>query len=528
MRLVRYTLVYLCGLLFAAVTPVSARQQTPPSPAAVTPQAEPAGPVRTLSIDEAVALALRNNLGLQVERINPQIENELIAGARSAYMPTLRATFGAGASTVEPQDFTEGSEVYSNDSVSSELTFSQQSLPWANTNVQATWLSSRGTTGRAGAAFNPSLSSRFSVSASQPLWRNLFINPVKVNIQQAVLSRQIADINLRQRVVGTERNVRQAYWNLVGAIERLKVARQNLELSQTQLRNNRVRVEVGTMAPIDIVAAEAEVAGNEEAVIVAEADIRTREDQLRTLIFDPGTPDFWTARIQPTNEPVLQPMDVNAEAAIQAALEARTDIVAQRRQLQIADLNLKLAKNQTLPDVSLSAQASATGSGGTRFFFNPDLQEVRPRIERSFSDALSDAFGFAYPRWSVGVSYAYPIGKEAAEATYARTRLQRQQQDAQIKSLEMSIVQQVRQAARAVQSNFKRVQSTRVARELAERRLEAQMKRFDVGLSTIFELTQAQRDVVIQRNSELNAIIAYNQALVDFQLVQVAPLGGGF
>jgi outer membrane protein TolC len=526
MRLVRYTLVCLSGLLFAAVTPVSAQQQTPP-PAAVAPEAQPTGPVRTLSIEEAVELALRNNLGLQIERLNPQIEDEMIAGARASYLPVARATFGRSGATIEPQDFIEGTEIYSTSGLSSQFSFTQNSLPWANTQLNASWTSSRNTTERKGAAFNPNLGSTLNLSATQPLWRNLFINPVKNQIEQAVISRQIADINLRQRVVGTERSVRQAYWNLVGAIERLNVARQNLELSETQLKNNKVRVEVGTMAPIDIIAAEAEVAGNEEAVIVAEADIQTREDQLRMLIFDPSQPDFWTARIQPTTESLLQPLDVNAEAAIASALESRTDMVSARRQLQISDLSLKLAKNQTLPDVSLSASVRANGSGGTRFFFNQQFEEVADRIERPFGDALSDSFGFAYPNWGVSVTYAYPIGKEAAEANLARARIQRRQQDAQMKNLELSIVQQVRQAARAVQSNFQRVQSTKVARELAEKRLEAQQKRFDVGLSTLFELTQAQRDVVLQRNSELNAVIAYNQALVDFQLVQVAPLGGG-
>jgi outer membrane protein TolC len=526
MRLVRYSLVCLSGLLFAAVTPVSAGQQTPPPPAATLPPAQPAGPVRSLSIDEAVELALRNNLGLQIERLNPQIEDELIASARASYLPTLRATFGKSGATIEPQDFTEGADVYSTSGVSSQFQFTQNSLPWSNTQINASWTSSRNTTERQGAAFNPNLGSTVNLSATQPLWRNLFVNPVKNQIQQAVLSRQIADITLRQRVVGTERNVRQAYWQLVGAIERLSVARENLQLSQTQLKNNRVRVEVGTMAPIDIIAAEAEVASNEEAVIVAEAGIRTAEDSLRMLIFDPSQPDFWTASIQPTNQPLLQPLEVNTEAAIAQALEARTDIVAQRRNLQINDLNLKLAKNSTLPDVSLSAQVRANGSGGTRFFFNQQFEEVQPRVERPFSDAISDSFGFAYPNWSVGVSYAYPLGKEAAEANLARARIQRRQLDAQLKQTELSITQQVRQAARNVQSNFQRVQSTRVARELAERRLEAQQKRFDVGLSTLFELTQAQRDVVLQRNSELNAVIAYNQSLVDFQLVQVAPLGG--
>lgn len=526
MRLVRYTLVCLSGLLIAA--PVSAGQQTPPPQApAVTPQIAPAGPVRALTIDEAVELALKNNLGLQIERLNPQIEEELIASARSAYLPNVATFLGTSGSTSQPRSFTEGNEPFSNDGISSRISFQQNSLPWTNASLSAQWTGSRTTTTILKPPFNPNLSSSFSLQASQPLLRNFLVNPVKNNVRQAVLSRQIADITLRQRVVGTERSVRQAYWNLVGAIERLKVARQNLELSQTQLKNNRVRVEVGTMAPIDIIAAEAEVAGNEEAVIVAEADIRTREDQLRMMIFDPNQPDFWTARIEPTNEPLVQPLQVDADAAIKAALESRTDMLAARRNLQISDLSLKLSKNQTLPDLSLQASITGSASGGTQFEYGNFNSDIPTHIEeRPFTDTLGDAFRFVYPNWSVGVNFSYPLGKAAAEASHARALLQRRQQDANLKSLELSVVQQVRQAARSVTSNFQRVQSTRVARELAEQRLNAQQKRFDVGLSTLFELTQAQRDVVVQRNSELNAIIAYNQSLVDFQLVQVAPLGG--
>ena len=526
MRLVRYTLVCLSGLLVAAATPLSAQQPQTPPPGSVAPQPAPAGPVQSLTIEQAVELALKNNLGLQIERLNPQIEDEAIAQARSAYAPTFTTAFSTSGSTTQPQNFTEGSTAFSTDSIGSRVTFNQSSLPWSNTNVQATWNGSRTTTGRLGAGFNPNLNSSFNITATQPLLRNFLVNPVKNQIQQAMISRQIADITLRQRVVATERNVRQSYWNLVGAIERLKVARQNLELSQSQLKNNRVRVEVGTMAPIDIIAAEAEVAGNEEAVIVAEADIRAREDALRVLVFDPNQPDFWTARIEPTNQPVLQPLQVDTEGAIKAALEARTDIVNARRQLQISDLSLKLSKNQTMPDLSVQASATGTGSGGTQFTYVPGTIVVETQTNRSFGSTLGDAFGFVYPNWSVGAQFSYPIGKAAAEANYARAVLQRRQTDAQLKNLEMSIVQQVRTAARNVQSNYQRVQSTRIARELAEQRLNAQTKRFDVGLSTLFELTQAQRDVVLQRNAELNAVIAYNQSLVDFQLVQVAPLGG--
>jgi outer membrane protein TolC len=504
--------------------PAAAQQTTPPPPVQVP--AAPTGPVRTLSIDEAVELALRNNLGLQIERLNPQIEDELIAGARAAFVPTLSSSLRSSGSVTQPRDFTEGDDPFSTDAISSSLTFTQNSLPWTNGFFQASWSGSRQTTDVFAPRFNPNLNSSFSLTAQQPLLRNFLVNPVKNQIQQAVIARQIADITLRQRVVATERQVRQAYWNLVGAIERLNVARQNLDLSNDQLRANRVRVEVGTMAPIDIIAAQAEVAGNEEAVITAEAAIRANEDILRTLILDPATPDFWTVRIEPANRPVLQAMQVDADAAIKAALEARTDIVTARRQLQATDLNLKLSKNQTLPDVNLQANLQGSASGGTIISYVFGTETETGRSIRNFGQTLGDVFRFAYPTWSVGVNFSYPIGKAAAEANHARATLQRRQFDAQLRQLELQIVQQVRGAARNVSSNYQRVQSTKLARELAEQRLEAQKKRFDVGLSTLFELTQAQRDVVLQRNNELNAVIAYNQSLVDFQLVQVAPIGG--
>ena len=525
MRFVRTTLVCLSALLFMAPH-ADAQQTAPPQPAPAQTLTPPPGPVRTLTIDEAVELALRNNLGLQIERLNPQIEEETIAQARSAYTPQLNTSLFSNGSVSQPRSFTEGNEPFSNDSISSSLTVTQNSLPWTNAFLEATWRGSRATTSILRPPFNPNLSASFSVRASQPLLRGFLVNPVKNQIQQAVISRQIADITLRQRVVATERQVRQAYWNLVGAIERLNVAQQNLALSNEQLRANRVRVEVGTMAPIEIVTAQAEVAGNEEAVITAEAAIRANEDILRTLIFDPAAPDFWTARIEPANRPVLQPTMPNTEEAIRTALEARTDVVSARRQLQATDLNLKLTKNATLPDVSLQASMTGTASGGTQFAYDFGSDQPIDIRERSFGQTLGDVFRFVYPNWAVGVNFSYPLGKAAAEATHARATLQRRQLEVQLKSLEQSIVQQVRAAARNVISNYQRVQSTRVARELAEQRLAAQRKRFDVGLSTTFELTQAQRDVVFQRNNELNAVIAYNQSLVDFQLVQVAPLGG--
>ena len=152
---------------------------------------------------------------------------------------------------------------------------------------------------------------------------------------------QIADIQLRQTLTQTSRAVRNAYFDLVNAIAGLQVAQQSLELAQTSLRNNQRRVEVGTMAPIDIVQAEAEVAANEEAVIVAEGQIRTAEDRLRTLVMNPSQPDFWTTRLEPSEQPTLAPQPVDVDAAIANALANRTDLAQAAQAIEQTDIGLK-------------------------------------------------------------------------------------------------------------------------------------------------------------------------------------------
>ena len=148
----------------------------------------------------------------------------------------------------------------------------------------------------------------------------------------------------------------------------------------------------------------------------------------------------------------------------------------------------------------------------------------RARTVRPFSDVLRDVFGNNFKTWSVQLNISYPIGTSVADATYAQAKLQKQQQATTLANLELQVTTQVREAGRQVQTNLRRVEATRKARELAEKRLEAEQKRFQVGLNSTFELLQAQRDLAAARNAELNSTIAYNLALVNFQAVQSAPL----
>ena len=274
------------------------------------------------------------------------------------------------------------------------------------------------------------------------------------------------------------------------------------------------------MAPIDIVAAKAEVASNEENVIITQGRIESAQDLLRTLIMNPSQPDFWTARFAPSEQPVLTARAINIDSAIANALANRTDILAFKKQMESTDINMKYAANQKLPALDLTARYGLAGIAGTALSQSSSI----PSAVRSFGDALRDVFGNDFKTWSVSVNVSYPLGTSPADAGYAQAKLQQQQERTTLSNIEMQVTTAVREAGRQVNTNLKRVEATRKARDLAQQRLDAENKRFTVGLSSTFELLQAQRDLSRAKQSELQATIDYNRSLVDFEAVQISPI----
>jgi outer membrane protein TolC len=327
--------------------------------------------------------------------------------------------------------------------------------------------------------------------------------------------------------------VRNAYYDLMYAIGNLAVQRQSLGLAQQSLKDNRARVEIGTMAPLDIVQAEAEVATREEAVILAEAAIERQQDTLRVLVYNPSAPEFWTARIEPTDTVTFVPTVVDTDAAIKAALTQRTDVVNARKNLEINDVSIRYFRNQSLPDVTANVNYNAQAIAGTQVVRARDPQTGLPTgaVVSSNSVGLFSGLGSTFtgdfPGWSVQLDIAYPIGKSTQEAQLARARLQQTQAERQVASLELAVTTQVRDAARNVQTNAKRVDATRSSRVLAERRLEAEEKKYQAGMTQNFFVLQAQRDLNVARNNELLALVEYAKSVVNYGAVQQSPLSGG-
>ncbi len=513
------------------LSPVRAQTIVVPSAterAATQAPAAQAGPVRQLTIDDAVALALEQNVDLQVQRISPQIQDIGVSLARSGWTPNFQSALTTRNSTNQTDSFLSGAQdTVTEDRLTSSLGVGQL-LPWGGGSYNLGWDSGRVETDNRSSTRSPSLSSTFSLNFTQPLLRNFGIDDTRQQVLVSRKNREISDVQLQQTVAITTRSVKNAYWDLVYALDNLAVQQESLGLAQRSLKENRARVEIGTMAPIDIIQAEAEVAQREESVILAEASIGRAEDRLRALVYDPSSPDFWTMKLQPSDRATFAPIPVDPDGAVRSALDKRTDLMQTRKQVESNEVNVRFYRNQTLPGINAVLDYSALGRGGTQFQresgFPPGDILPNSIVQTSFGSALADAFGADFPTWQFAIQFNYPLGTSDAEANLARTRLQISQQQKQLNAQELQVATQLRDLARSVQTNGKRVEATRAARALAEKRLESEEKKFQAGMTSSFFVVQAQRDLNQARNNELQAVIDHLKSGVDFETAQLAPL----
>ena len=475
-----------------------------------------------LTVDEAVKMALDHNLDLRADRLAPQISDTHVAAAAGAFRPTLNTGVQRNNQLQPPASFFFPTATR-NDVVSSNAGLNQR-LPWFGTSYGLSWTATHTDSNSFLNSYNPLLQSGLSVNVSQPLVRDLVIDAARVQLATSRVNRDIAGTRLRESLVHTTANVKTAYWNLVSARAAVETRRSALDLAQELARVNKAKVDVGQSPPLDMVSAQAEVASDQEQLIIAETAVKQVEDRLRMLILDASERASWTVRIEPVDAPPVGTATPDVEAAMTNALRDRADLVRARKDIENTQTSLTFAGNQRLPDVRVNASYMASGLGGTQVLRAGGFPGtiVGPGEITAFSTVLDQLVRRAYPTWAVGVSVSYPIGTSVEEANHARAKIERAQADDRLKSAEARALQQVRDAAWKIDMNAKRIETTRAARELAEQRLDAERKRFEVGMSTSFLVIQAQRDLAQARTNELSAVLAYDLALVDFEALQQA------
>jgi len=499
-------LLMAAGAVHAAPTPLSPKVTPIPDTAPI----EVKDNAVLLSVDDAVEIALRRNLNLVVQRYFRDRSGLGIEQSLGLYDLTLNATAAAS-----DQTSATASSLQSGKATQQTLNANLAQIVPVGGQFTFGFTNNRQTSNNEFQSINPAYNSGLSLTYSQPLLRNFGTFATEYNILVAQNNSEQSRQQFQFQVVSTIQSVINAYWALVGARQQLIVAQESLNLAKELHERNRIQVEVGTIAPLDLVSSEANVATNEEAIITSRANVADAEDVLRGLLnFPPGP--LWQAEIRPTTDPVIDRVQINLDEALQSALATRPEIKTQELVVQQSSLNQKFAHNQLKPNLNLQLSYNSSGVGGDLIVRDPKTGEITQIVPGGYSDAFSQVTGFNFTGWSAQLVFSYPLQNRTAKANAAISDLDIARTTVTLAQLRQSVVTEVRTAARKVDTAAKSIDAARVTRQFQEKNLDAERKKYENGLSTTFQITRIQQDVTGAKSTEVNAVIIYRTALADY------------
>src|SRR6185369_14073910 len=301
-----------------------------------------------------------------VQRLNPQTFDFSYASVAAFYKPNLISTLSSSSNTNPNTSRISGGNGAGAPVDQTAGAFNgglSQNLRWGGGSLTATLNNNRQTTTSLNTLFNPTFNTNWSAQYVQPLMRNFKIDTTRQTLVVTKLNQDISEIQLQALIINTVSNVRNAYWDYVFAVQSVDVAKRSVALAEQLVKDNQTRVEVGTMAPIDIVQAQSQAATQRQNLATAEGTRRTAELTLKRLIVSGTSDPNWASTIDPVERPVFVPEPIDVAAAVRCALENRTDLQQAKKNLQVNDVTLKYLTNQTLPQADLVARYGLIGQG---------------------------------------------------------------------------------------------------------------------------------------------------------------------
>ncbi|HET9947794.1 MAG TPA: TolC family protein [Longimicrobiales bacterium] len=483
------------------------------------PPHEPDTELVSMTLAQAIDRALEMNLDIQTARLSPRMQAFVLRQAQAAFAPTFNATYGYQNRTNRSTSQLDGGEVTTSQSHTLNTSLSQ-AVPWYGGNLSLEFRNSRQSTDNRFTLLNPSYRSEVTLDYTQPLLAGLKTDNQRAALETQEIQGDITEIQLESRIANITEQVREAYWNLRAAIEEIEIQRRNLEQARQLLEDNQVRVRLGTMARIQVVQAEAQVASAEQALLNAEIQWRNQELALKSLLIGGADDPLLYQTINPVDLPVVQDQEVDIQAAIERALSERTDMRQLREERRIAEIELEVTEDSRLPELNLNASYSLLGVGGTEYDRSGLGGEPVLVRRGGYMDGLESIAGFDTPTWNIGLSFSYPLGMRSAKANLERARLAMEQRDLAIRAQELAVVTEVTNAGLAVRDTRLQLEAARRSRELAEQSAAAEVTRFNAGVATNFEVVAAQDQLTQARLAELRAIIDHVNAIAEFERVQ--------
>jgi outer membrane protein len=480
-RLQRVRIWLLSIVVFGLMLPAFANAQRVPL------QQEAPRKQLFLSLEEAINIALQNNLDIRVQQYDPEIKKEDIKNAEAAFAFNLT---GGSTETLNSESLTSSSMPKDSTVIQAGI----QKRTQIGGGYQLTLKTSRAMYGQT--LNNQTVyGTNLQLQVSQSLLKN---RGTEVNTASIVIARKNRDTSLselRAQVITTVAQVQNTYWQLVFALRDLETKQHALQLAYDQVRINEAQVKIGTLAPIEVLQAQTTAAMREVDIINAQKTIRDEEDQLKRLLNISGDDPVWQAALTPTDTPLSTKQPVSLDESIRLALENREELIKLQKAIEIQELSVNVSQNQLLPQLDLVGSVGLTGS------------------DTAWGDSMSDFTKFDKYAFTIGANLSYPLGNNAAKSSRNKAKLQLDQTKLSVQNLEQQIIVQVRQAVRAVESSYQAVEATKVARQLAEKQLDAEQKKFQEGLSTNFQVLTYQDSLAKAQSNETQAITGYNQAL---------------
>jgi outer membrane protein TolC len=481
------------------------------------PPEVPGSPVVDMTLEQAITIALEKNLNLQSAKLNPVLQDLALAQTRATFNPRFTGTYSFSDSRSISENSTEG--VFRN--VTQGNTFNtsvSKTLNFHGASMNASWNNGRTVRNIVTSNYNPTLNSSVSMGFSMPLLRNFKIDGTRNSLRTAPINRLVADVQLQQTISQTSTQIRNAYWALRQAIEQIEISKMALEMARRTLEDTKLRVEIGTAAPIDTAQPDLTVATSEQSLLQAEISWRNAELALKNLLIGGLDDELNKATINPIDRPVElnNPPQIDVQAAMQTALANRSDVQISRKNLESQELTMEVTKNAVLPQLNFSTGYRLAGTDGNRTQFG----QVVPG---GWTGALGQIAGLESPGFDMSFNFQYNLGMRSEKASLASSQIRLDQARLQLRNQELTIQNEITRLALNVDSTYKQFLAARKAREVAETNLTAELTRLDVGLSNNFTVAQVQERLTGQRLSEINAIIRYINAVADFERAQKFP-----
>jgi len=498
----------------AALSPAAAGQEKPVVSARSGQQhvrelPPPAQGGISLSLDQAIGLALANNQDLNVTVNAAESTRFSLFQSQGIFDPLVSALISRSHTEQPATSTLVGANVNTNDFTDARAQVSQLAPTGGTFTLGFT--GNKTTTNSTFSFVNPSYSSSLTLSMNQPLLRNFGPRVTTWLIRIARNTRDSSYQDFVRSVQTTVNSVEQSYWDLVYALQNLEVKKESLRIAQDLNRITRIKIDVGSLAPIEITQTEVGIATAEQDIITAEGLIGDAQDRLtRLLNVNPGR--WSTTPIVPTDQVQGGNVQIQVEEGTKTALARRPEILSLAYFVDSDQIRYDYYKNQVLPGLNLTASYGNPGIGGTTH--DPDTGAILSTGD--FGDALRQVIDRKFKNWSVGLNFSYPILNRAARGSYGAAKYLWESDKARLTTTQQNVVVEVRAAARAIDTARRSIAAASKGRELAEKNLDAVKKKYDNGMSTSFEVTQIQRDLSAARTTELQALTVYRKALAAY------------